>query len=89
LNVKYRIGDIALLEHVLALVEFENRLPGSDFREKRLRIELVVGGHGQQAAPLGPGSQAAASVGDYFRKPPGSRRLDRDCPQFYREVPAS
>ena len=56
LYVKHCIGDVALLEHVLALVEFENRLPGSDFREERLRIELVVGGRGQQAAPLGPGA---------------------------------
>jgi hypothetical protein len=52
LYVKHSIGDIALLEHLLAPVEFENRLPGSDFREERLRIELVIGGHGQQAAPL-------------------------------------
>jgi hypothetical protein len=37
LNVKHRVGDIALLEHVLVLVKFENLFPGSDFGDKNLR----------------------------------------------------
>ena len=39
LNVKHRVGDVALLKYMLVLLEFEDRLPGSDFRKERLRID--------------------------------------------------
>src|ERR1700719_109684 len=42
LNVKHRVRGIALLEHVLILVKFEDRFPKSDFGEKNLRIKLVI-----------------------------------------------
>src|SRR6202035_974802 len=34
LNVKHRVGDIALLEHVLILVKFQYRFPRSHFGKK-------------------------------------------------------
>jgi hypothetical protein len=54
LNVKHRIRGVALLEHVLVLLEFENRLSGSDFRKECLRIELIIVCRRQQRAPLVP-----------------------------------
>src|SRR5258708_30796324 len=42
LNVKHRVRDLALLEHMLILVKFEDRFPKSDFGEKNLRIKLVI-----------------------------------------------
>src|ERR1700726_5174259 len=42
LNVKHRVRDLALLEHVLILVKFEDRFSKSDFGEKNLRIKLVI-----------------------------------------------
>src|SRR6202035_3384955 len=42
LNVKHRVRGIALLEHVLILVKFEDRFPKSDFGEKDLRVKLVI-----------------------------------------------
>src|SRR5258707_1760021 len=41
-NVEHRVGDVALLEHVLVLAKFENRFPGSDFGEKSRRVQLVI-----------------------------------------------
>jgi hypothetical protein len=39
LNVKHRVGDIALREHVLVLVKFQYRLSGSNFGEKDRSIK--------------------------------------------------
>jgi hypothetical protein len=51
LNIIHGIGDIALLEHLLVRLDFENRLSGSDFRKESLRIKLIIGWRRQQQAP--------------------------------------
>src|ERR1700730_579953 len=91
LNVKHRVGDIALLEHVLVLVKFENRFPRSDFGDKNLRVKLVISwlSHGSLLW-LDERHQFLAgrlSDGGGFSKVIASRacpkRLTPDCPQFY------
>src|ERR1700686_5455936 len=42
LNVKQRVGDIALLKHVLILMEFKYLLSRTHFGEKNLRVEHVI-----------------------------------------------
>src|ERR1700693_2678548 len=42
LNVKHRVGDIALLKHVLILMEFQYLLSRAHFGEKNLRVEHVI-----------------------------------------------
>src|SRR6267142_6068710 len=42
LNVKHRIGDIALLKHVLILMEFQYLLSRAHFGEKNLRIKHII-----------------------------------------------
>ena len=95
LKVKHRVSDIALLEHVLVLVKFENRFPGSDFGDKNLRVKLVISGlsHGSLLW-LDERHQFLAgrlSDGGGFSKVIASgacpKRLTPDCPQFYRERP--
>src|SRR6202162_3876533 len=43
LNVKHRVGDIALLKHVLILMEFQYLLSRAHFGEKNLRVKHVIG----------------------------------------------
>ena len=84
LNVKHGIGDVALLEHVLVLPEFENRLPDSDFRKERPRIEFVIVWRRQQQAPFGScGRLRFQSVSTSGGCP--SPRLHSDYPVFHRE----
>src|SRR5580700_12057547 len=42
LNVKHRVGDIALLKHVLILMEFQYLLSRAHFGEKNLRVKHVI-----------------------------------------------
>src|SRR6202035_3284636 len=42
LNVKHRVGHIALLKHVLILMEFQYLLSGAHFGEKNLRVKHVI-----------------------------------------------
>src|ERR1700722_8424772 len=42
LNVKHRVGDVALLKHVLILMEFQYLLSGAHFGEKNLRVKHVI-----------------------------------------------
>ena len=42
LNVKHRVGDVALLEDVLVLAKFSDRFPRSDFGDKTLGVKLVI-----------------------------------------------
>src|ERR1700688_4710611 len=42
LNVKHRVGDIALLKHMLILTEFQYLLSRSHFGEKNLRVKHVI-----------------------------------------------
>jgi hypothetical protein len=67
LNVKHRIRGVALLEHMLVLLEFENRLPGSDFRKERLRIELIIVWRRQLLVPCGSDAGYGFS-GSIFRR---------------------
>jgi hypothetical protein len=41
LNLEHRVRDFALLEHVLVLVKFKDRLPGPHFGEKTLGVKHV------------------------------------------------
>jgi hypothetical protein len=43
LAVRAAVGDIALLEHVLVLVKFEDRFPGANLGEKDFAVEHVLG----------------------------------------------
>jgi len=43
LNVKYRVGDVALLEHALIFMEFQYLLPRAHFGEKSLRVKQITG----------------------------------------------
>src|SRR6476620_5746413 len=43
LNVKDRLGNLALLEHVLIFVKFQYRLSRSYFGEKDFRVKHVLG----------------------------------------------
>jgi hypothetical protein len=43
LNVKHRVGDIALLKHVLVLVKFEDRFPRAHLGEKVFGVKHVLG----------------------------------------------
>jgi hypothetical protein len=44
LNVKNRVRDFALLEHVLVFAKFEDRFPRAHLGEKDLGVEHVPGG---------------------------------------------
>jgi hypothetical protein len=48
LNVKDRVGNVALFEHVLIFLKFQYRLSRSYFGEKDFRVKHVLGwiGHG-------------------------------------------
>src|ERR1700676_2306647 len=93
LNVKHRVRDIALLEHVLILVKFENRFPSSDFGEKNLRIKLVNSLLSHRSLlwldERHQFSRGCSSNGGGRSKVIASeacpKRLTPDCPQFYRE----
>src|ERR1700682_5778749 len=93
LNVKHRVGDIALLEHVLILMEFQYLLSRAHFGEKAFGVKnvfvwLVHGSLLWLDEHLLFERRAAVSAGHYFRRlPPALKRLAPDCPQFYGERP--
>src|SRR6185295_1569132 len=59
LDVEHGVGDVALHEHVLAFLKFENRLARSDHGKKGLRVKRFsgrIGGpaHGSLPARMPP-----------------------------------